>query len=554
VFGSGGGTGSYADLENTDLIILWGSNARETHPVMFLRMLRGIRAGARMVVIDPRHTLSADAAQTHLPIKVGSDIALANAMANVILADGLENREFIERATVNIDQYRVVVQRYTPEFAEPLTGIPADQIRELAHLYAKSPRAVLCWTLGITEHHNATDSVYALVNLSLLTGHVGLPGSGLAPLRGQNNVQGGGDMGALPDRLTGFQRVTDDRVRSRFEETWGVAIPPRPGKNQTAMMHAMERGELRSLFVIGENPVQSDADGHRVERLFRELEFLVVQDITMTGTGRLADVVLPGSAGWVESTGTFTNSERRVQVGRKSFDPPGEARDDCEILQDLANRMGADWHYASSEEVWNEVRHVAPHMFGGMTYQRLLEHQGLQWPCPDESHPGSPTLHTRLWDTAVEPRVSFMPAEYEPIADSTSDEFPFVLTTGRRLEFFNTGVQTRAYPSARRQEEVVYIHPDDALAYGIAIGDPVRVRSRRGEVTLNAAFDAGLSRGLLFMTLHFPDDIPTNVLTIEATDPVAGTAEFKASAVSIVPVRAVTAPTSERILASTADD
>jgi predicted molibdopterin-dependent oxidoreductase YjgC len=554
VFGSGGGTVSYADFENTDLIILWGSNARETHPVMFLRMLRGIRTGARMVVIDPRHTLSADAAQTHLPIKVGSDIALANAMANVILADGLENREFIERATVNFDQYRAVVQRYTPEFAEPLTGIPADQIRELAHLYAKSPRAVLCWTLGITEHHNATDSVYALVNLSLLTGHVGLPGSGLAPLRGQNNVQGGGDMGALPDRLTGFQRVTDDRVRQRFEETWGVSIPSRPGKNQTAMMHAMERGELRSLFVIGENPVQSDADGHRVERLFRELEFLVVQDITMTGTGRLADVVLPGSAGWVESTGTFTNSERRVQVGRKSFDPPGEARDDCEILQDLANRMGADWHYASSEEVWNEVRHVAPHMFAGMSYHRLLEHQGLQWPCPDEDHPGSPTLHGRLWEADVEPRVSFMPSEYEPIADPTSDEFPFVLTTGRRLEFFNTGVQTRAYPSARRQEEVVYIHPDDALAYGIAIGDTVRVRSRRGEVTLNAAFDAGLSRGLLFMTLHFPDHIPTNVLTIEATDPIAGTAEFKASAVSIEPARARTAPTSERSLAGTADD
>jgi len=504
---------------------------------MFLHMLRGIRNGAQMVVIDPRRTLSAQAAHTHLPIKVGSDIALANAMAHVILAEGLENRDFIERATVSFEGYRQVVQRYTPEYAEPLTGIPAEQIRWLARLYARVPRAMLCWTLGITEHHNATDNVYALSNLALLTGHVGRPGSGLAPLRGQNNVQGGGDMGALPDRLTGFQHVSDDARRQRVEQLWGARIPPLPGKHQTAMMHAMEHGELRCMYVIGENPVQSDADGQRVERLFRGLDFLVVQDITMTATGRLADVVLPGCAGWVESTGTFTNSERRVQLGRKSFDPPGDARDDCSIVQDLANRLGASWSYAGSEDVWNEVRQVAPHMFGGMSYARLIECQGLQWPCPDESHPGSPVLHTRLWDAVVDPRVPFMPSEYEPVADTIDDEYPFVLTTGRRLEFFNTGVQTRAYASARRQSEVLWIHPDDAATYGIQSGELVCVKSRRGELQLQAGFDAGLSRGLLFMTLHFPDQVPTNVLTIEATDPIAGTAEFKAAAVRIEPVR-----------------
>jgi predicted molibdopterin-dependent oxidoreductase YjgC len=547
VFGSGGGTSSYRDFEATDLILLWGSNARETHPVMFLHMLRGLRNGARMVVIDPRRTLSADAAFWHLPIKVGSDIALANAMGQVILAEGLENRPFVERATRDVDRYRALVAEYTPELAAPITGIPADEIRRLARLYATAPRAVLCWTLGITEHHNATDNVYALVNLALLTGHVGRPGSGLAPLRGQNNVQGGGDMGALPDRLPGFQQVADDTRRGRFEQTWGVRIPPRPGKHQTAMMHAMERGELRCLYVIGENPVQSDADGHRVKRLFEQLDFLVVQDITMTGTGRLADVVLPGSAGWIESTGTFTNSERRVQLGRGSLAPPGEARDDCAIVQELAQRMGASWSYGSSEDVWNEVRGLAPHMFGGMSYARLIEHQGLQWPCPDESHPGSPVLHTRLWEPNVEPRVPFMPSAYDPVADAVDDNYPFVLTTGRRLEFFNTGVQTRAYPSARRQEELVMIHPDDAASYGIERGDLVRVRSRRGEVTLRAGFDPGLSRGLLFMTLHFPDRTPTNLLTIEATDPVAGTAEFKASAVMIEPVGGATpAPTGER--------
>src|SRR4051812_37848107 len=286
MFGSGGGTSSYTDLVDTDLILLWGSNARETHPVMFLHMLRGIRNGAQMVVIDPRKTLSAEVAHTHLPIRVGADIALANAMAHVILAEGLQNEAFIEHATDNFEAYRQVVRRYTPEYSEPLTGIAAEQIRWLARRYAQAPRAVLCWTLGITEHHNATDNVYALANLSLLTGHVGRPGSGLAPLRGQNNVQGGGDMGALPDRLTGFQHVSDDTRRQRVEAVWGVKIPPVPGKHQTAMMHAMEHGELRSLYVIGENPVQSDADAHRVRRLFEGLDFLVVQDITMTGTAR----------------------------------------------------------------------------------------------------------------------------------------------------------------------------------------------------------------------------------------------------------------------------
>jgi predicted molibdopterin-dependent oxidoreductase YjgC len=313
------------------------------------------------------------------------------------------------------------------------------------------------------------------------------------------------------------------------------------------MMHAMEHGELRGLYVIGENPVQSDADANRVQRLFEGLDFLVVQDISMTGTARLADVVLPGCAGWVESTGTVTNSERRVQLGQKSFDPPGAARDDCMIVQDLANRLGARWTYDTSEDIWNEVREVAPHMFGGMSYQRLLAEQGLQWPCPDERHPGSPVLHTRLWEPTVEPRVAFMPSEFDPVADPIDDEYPFVLTTGRRLEFFNTGVQTRAYPSARRQAELLWIHPDDAATWGIQRGELVRVRSRRGELILPAGFDAGLSRGLLFMTLHFPDQTPTNVLTIEATDPIAGTAEFKASAVAIAAVKAPAFAPGERL-------
>ena len=538
MFGSGGGTSSYVDMEETAINLLWGSNARETHPVMFLHMLKGVSRGARLVVIDPRRTSSAEAAHDWLPVRVGADIALANAMGHAILEEGLEHQWFIEHATSGFEDYRQLVAAYAPEAVEDVTGIPAAQIWEIARAYATAPTGMICWTLGITEHHNAVDSVLALINLGLLTGKVGRDGCGLNPLRGQNNVQGGGDMGALPNRLPGFQPVEDDAVRARFDRAWGTPVPPRAGWHQTEMLAAMERGDLRCLYVLGENPIRSDADAQHVEALFRGLEFLVVQDILMTATAELADVVLPGSASFAEADGTVTNSERRVQLCRKAIEPPGEARDDCLILQEIANRLGAAWQYSSAEQIWDELRSLSP-MHAGMSYARLAAHDGLQWPCYDETHPGERVLHRRLWEDPLPgQRVPFVPTSYEPPVDRVDADYPLLLTTGRRLEFFNTGVQTALYPSARLQEEILELSPEDAADLGVEDGALVRVSSRRGAVEVRVRADRGLMRGLAFMTLHHPERVNTNLLTIHATDPKSGTAEFKATAVRVEPLGA----------------
>ncbi len=520
-------------MEETDYILLWGSNARETHPVMFLHMLKGIENGARMVVVDPRRTLSVEAAHDWLPIRVGADIALANAMAHVIIEEGLQHAWFIEHATTGFEDYKRVVARYTPEYVEGVAGIPADKIREVARDFARARTGMICWTLGITEHHNAVDNVLALISLGLLTGKVGRDGCGLNPLRGQNNVQGGGDMGALPDRLPGFQHVENDELRAKFERAWGVTIPPKRGWHQSAMLDAMERGELRALYILGENPLASDADTHHAERLFRGLDFIVAQDILMQQTVELADVVLPGAASWAESEGTVTSSERRVQLCRKALEPPGEARNDWEILQGLANRMGANWNYTSAEQIWDELRSLSP-IHAGMSYKRLEESHGLQWPCYDERHPGEKVMHWRLWsEPLIGAPVPFIPTEYEPPVDQVDSSYPITLTTGRRLEFYNSGVQSGLYDSARPQEEFIEMNPEDAAERGISDGALVRVSSRRGSLTLRAHLNSGLYRGLAFMTLHFPEQSMTNVLTIHAIDPKSGTAEFKASAINI---------------------
>ncbi len=533
MFGAGGGTSSYREIEETDLVLLWGSNARETHPIFFHHLLRGINNGARMITIDPRRTASAEWADLWLGLDVGSDIALANAMGREIIAAGLANREFIDRATTGFDAYRAKVESYTLEYAERETGVPAAAIREAAHAYAKAPRAQLCWTLGITEHHNAVDNVLALISLALLTGHVGRYGSGINPLRGQNNVQGGGDMGALPDRLPGFQHVENDELRARFDATWGVAVPPAHGWHLSGMFDAMERGELQALYVIGENPAQSEADQHRTIHLLSTREFLVVQDIFLTRTAELADVVLPAAASWAESEGTVTNSERRVQRVRKALDPPGEARDELEILFDLARRMGHDWGEPRAERVWDEVRSLAP-AFAGMSYRRLDELGGIQWPCYDENHPGEMFLHSRLWENPVPGnRAPFVPVDHDPPVDRLDDDFPIRLTTGRRLDGYNTGVQSSMLRSPTRRGGSLDLSPEDALTLGVAAGDIVRIVSRRGAVEAPVRLVESLRPGLAFMAFHFPDDVPVNVLTIDATDPKSGTSEFKATAIRI---------------------
>ncbi len=529
----GGGTTSYQEVEDTDLIVLWGSNARETHPIFFHHVLKGIHNGARLFVVDPRRTSSADWAAGHLALHVGTDIALANAVAREILAAGLENRSFIDHATSGFADFHRGVEPWTLERAEAVTGVPAAAIRELAHAYARADRAVICWTLGITEHHNAVDNVLALINLGLLTGHVGRYGSGLSPLRGQNNVQGGGDMGALPDRLPGFQHVENAELRGKFERAWGAAIPPRRGWHLSGMFEAMGRGELTALYVIGENPARSEADQHHTTHLLAGLETLVVQDVLLTQTAELADVVLPAAAGWCETEGTVTSSERRVQRVRRALPPPPGVRDDVEILCDLARRMGSDLGNPDAESLWNEVRALSP-AYAGMSYARLAATDGLQWPCYDESHPGELFLHGRLWERpVVGPLAPFSRVEQEPPVDELSAEFPLRLTTGRRLDSYNTGVQTGLFASPLRRPETLDVSPEDARRLGVADGDTVRVASRRGTVLAPARIDPGLPAGLVFLTLHFPDQVATNELTVEAVDPKSGTSEFKASAVRV---------------------
>jgi formate dehydrogenase major subunit len=470
-------------------------------------------------------------------LNVGSDISLANAVGREIIAAGLANEKFIRHATSGFEAYKAHVEKYTLERAQGETGVPAEAIRRMAHAYASAPRAQICWTLGITEHHNAVDNVVALINLALLTGHVGRYGSGVNPLRGQNNVQGGGDMGAIPDRLTGFQHIENDQLRSKFEIAWGVKIQPKRGRHLSDMFEAMDQeddhGRLTTLYVLGENPADSEADRHRALKRLHGLEFLLVQDLFYTKTAELADVVLPAAAGAFESEGTVTSSERRVQRVRRTVPPPAGVRDDLEIIFDLARRLGHDWGTPDPEAIWYELRALSP-MHAGMSYRRLEEMGGIQWPCYDESHPGEMFLHGRLWsDPLIGPRAPFSVVEFEPPVDRLDEQYPIRLTTGRRLDDYNTGVQTREYSSPLRRKEALDISPEDGQHYQLHQGEKVRVTSRRGSLLAPVRFDSGLRPGLAFLSVHAHDQIATNNLTIDAVDPKSGTAEFKATAIRI---------------------
>ncbi len=535
VFGAGGGTSSYQEAEVADLIVMWGSNARNAHPIFFHHVLTAIGAGAKLYSVDPRRSETAEFADRWLGLHVGTDIALAHTVAREIIHAGLTNDDFIKRATTGFDEFAASVEEWTLERGEAVTGVPADAIRELAHAYAKADAAQLCWTLGITEHHNGVDNVLSLCNLALLTGQVGRYGAGLTPLRGQNNVQGGGDMGALPNKLPGFQDIVDDTARAKFETAWGTTVPAENGWHLTQMFEAMERDELNALLVIGENPAQSEADVSHAVDLLSSRDHLVVLDIYLTKTAELADVVLPGSASWCESDGTVTNSERRVQRVRKALDPPGEARDDVWILLELAKRLGHDWHYDDHEQIWDELRGLSP-MHAGMKWSRLDELGGIQWPCFSEDTLEPPYLHGRLWADDPDERgrpAPFTVVEHDPPVEELSEEYPFRLTTGRRLDSYNTGVQSGGYRSPNRIGETIDVSPEDAQSLGVTNGEVVRVSSRRGAVEAPVRIDPGLRPTLVFMTFHFPDEVDVNQLTIDATDPKAGTAEFKACAVRI---------------------
>ena len=534
VLGAGGGTSSYKEIEETDVILLWGSNAREAHPIFFHHLLKGIDAGATMYAVDPRRTSSAKFADVWLGLEVGSDVALANTVAHEIIAADLHNKDFITHSTQGFDELKAAVEPYTLERGSELTGVPAEAIREMAHAYATAETAQILWTLGITEHHNAVDNVLALCNLALLTGHVGRWGSGLVPLRGQNNVQGGGDMGSLPDKLPGFQNVNDDVARGKFEAVYGVALNPEPGIHLTLMFEAMERGEMKAVYVIGENPADSEADIHHARKMLEGLDLLVVQDIFMTRTAEMADVVLPASIVWAESNGTVTSSERRVQRVRAAVTPPGEARDDIQIIFDIAARMGHDWGTPDSEQLWNELRSLSP-MHAGMSWDRLESEGGLQWPCPDIEHPGSPFLHSWLWADDLDGRepAPFSALVHQGPKEELSEQFPLRLTTGRALDSYNTGVQSGGYNSPIRYGDALDMNPVDATSMGIQDGETVQVSSARGTVKMAVRYQADIPEGLTFTTFHFPELVDVNVMTSDAWDKRSGTAEFKAASIRV---------------------
>lgn len=527
VFGSGGGTSSYAEIEHTDVVVMWGSNARVAHPVFFQQVLKGVHRGARLYAVDPRRTSTSEWAEGWLGLNVGTDIALAHAIGREIIQAGLVNEAFVERATSGFEEYRALVEPWTLSLAQKVTGVPAPAIRELAHAYARAERAQICWTLGVTAHHNGTDTVRALIDLALLTGQVGREGSGLQPLCGRNNVQGAVDMGAVPHRLPGFQDVLDPDARLRFESAWDTSLPPHYGLNLAEMFEEMETGGVRALHCLGEDPAPVEA------RRLKALDFLVVQDMFRTSTAELADVVLPATAGWAESEGTTTNSERRVQRVRRAVDPPGEARDDIDILCDLARRLGHAWEYAGAEAVWNELRSVSPDHYG-MTYRRLEAEKGLQWPCPNTVGTEPPYLHGRLWadDPALRGRrAPFGLVRQVPPVDLTDERFPIRLTTGRRLDSHHPVGQQGRFP---RRGDFVELCPEDAERYGVVVGERVRITSRHGSVVVSVWIDTALRPGLAFTTLRLPDHgDDTDQPSTNTRCPIAGTAEYRATAIRI---------------------
>ena len=534
MFGAGGGTNSYREVEDADLIVLWGSNARETHPIFFHHVLKAVHKGARLYAIDPRRTSSAEWADVWLGLDVGSDIALANAIAREIIDAGLEDERFIGRATEGFEAYRTKVDSYTLDYAERETGVPAETIRELAHAFAKADKAMICWTLGITEHHNAVDNVLALISLVLLTGHVGRYGSGVNPLRGQNNVQGGGDMGALPDRLTGFQHVENDAIRARFDAEWGVAVPPKRGWHLSGMFDAMERGDLTAVYCIGENPVQSEADQKRAIELLSGLDFLVVQDLFLTKTAALADVVLPATAAWAESEGTVTNSERRVQRVRKAVEPP-RGRPRRPRRSSSSSRTG--WAAAGASPI--------PRRSGTRSAACRRSMPGCPtrgWRARAGSSGRAGTRPTRASCTCTAgsgrtrcPATGCRSCRSTTIRRSTSST-----PTSRSGSRPGAG-STRTTPASRRRAtrrrcaaaSRSTCRPRTSRGFGLVEGEVVRVVSRRGQVEVAVRLDESLRPGLTFMTMHFQDEVAVNLLTIDATDPKSGTAEFKATAIRI---------------------
>jgi len=528
-FGSGAMTNSIDEISTSACILAIGTNTTEAHPIIGFRIKKAVKRGARLIVANPREIELVRYAEVWLRHRPGTDVALLMGMMRVILDEGLEDSEFITGRCENFDAFKESLKGFDLESAAKITGVPVDKIRRAARLYAQNRPAALLYAMGITQHSHGTDNVLATANLAMLTGNIGRPGSGVNPLRGQNNVQGACDMGALPNVYPGYQAVAEETVRQKFEAAWGVPLNPSPGLTLVEILEAARNGRIKAVYLVGENPALSEPDARHAQEALSKLEFLVVQDVFLSETAHFAQVVLPG-ASFAEKDGTFTNTERRVQRVRRAIEPVGNSRADWQITCELARRMGKKgFDFEDPSQIMDEISSLTP-SYGGISYQRL-ESGGLQWPCPSPEHPGTPVLHTRNFTRG---RGRFMPLEYKPSLELPDSEFPLMLTTGRSIFHFHTGTLSRKVKGLNvlRSEELVEINPEDAQSLGIGDGEMVKVVSRRGEVRAKARVSEASPAGVVFMTFHFSES-PTNVLTSPALDPVAKIPEYKVCAVRV---------------------
>ncbi len=523
-------TNTIACMEKADVILVTGSNTTENHPVISSYIKRAVtRRGAKLIVVDPRRIKITRFANLWLRQNLGTDVAWINGMMNVILAENLHDADFVAKRCEGFEELKRTVAKYTPAHVEEITGIPAADLVQAARMYAGAKAASIVYCMGITQHTSGTDNVKCLAALAMLCGNLGVEGGGVNPLRGQNNVQGACDMGGLPNVFSGYQPVADEAARARMAEAWGVTdLSARPGLTATAMVPKAHDGELKAFYIIGENPLVSDPDLNHAEKSLKKLDFLVVQDIFMTETARLADVVLPSTC-FAEKLGTFSNTERRVQMVYPAVEPPGEARDDWAITCAIAERMGMPMTYAGSEEIFREICRVTP-SYAGLSYERI-QHVGIHWPCPVQDHPGTPILHRELFTRG---KGAFFGIDYRPPAERTDADYPLYLTTGRVLYHYHTGTMTMKSDglNERAPESFVEISSEDAQKYNLADGSRVNIASRRGNIDARVQVSPKAVSGTVFIPFHYAC-AAANKLTNAELDPVSGIPEYKVCAVKI---------------------
>ncbi|MBN9477016.1 MAG: formate dehydrogenase subunit alpha [Bordetella sp. SCN 67-23] len=529
--GSGAVSNPVMDVGKAEVVIVIGANPTVNHPVAASWIKNAVKNGTKLIVADPRRSDLARLAHRFLQFKPDTDVAMLNAMMHVIVHEGLVDEDFIASRTIGYDELRRNVEGYSPESMAPICGIPADTLREVARLYATSKGSMILWGMGVSQHVHGTDNARCLIALALMTGQIGRPGTGLHPLRGQNNVQGASDAGLIPMMYPDYQRVDNAEARRKFEQLWGMPLDPQPGLTVVEVMHAIKAGTVRGMYVMGENPAMSDPDANHAREALAALDHLVVQDIFLTETAYLADVILPASA-FPEKTGTFTNTDRVVQMGRQALDPPGDARQDLWIIQQLAARMGLDWHYRDVSEVFDEMRHSMPSI-GGITWDRLQAEHAVTYPCLAEGDAGDPVVFTSTFPTETG-RARFVPADIIPANERPDEDYPRVLITGRQLEHWHTGSMTRraSVLDAIEPDPVALVHPLDLEEIGVRPGDVITLESRRGEVSLYARAEEGTPRGAVFVPFCYYE-AAINKLTNAALDPFGKIPEFKYCAVRI---------------------